>query len=61
MHSFGVQPADVVIEPDATGVDLSEFSRTRELATIGEEAVLEVMPKIKSLLAQLDGQLFPSH
>jgi predicted acylesterase/phospholipase RssA len=60
MHSFGVQPADVVIEPDATGVDLSEFSRTRELATIGEEAVLEVMPKIKSLLAQLDGQLFPS-
>jgi NTE family protein len=60
MHSFGVQPADVVIEPDATGVDLSEFSKTRELSAIGEEAVLESVPKIKSLLAQLDGQLFPN-
>jgi predicted acylesterase/phospholipase RssA len=61
MHSFGVQPADVVIEPDATGIDLSEFSRTRELAAIGEEAALKVIPEIKPLLAQLDGQLFPGH
>ena len=59
MHSFGVQPADVVIEPDATGIDLSEFSRTRELAAMGEEAALKVIPEIKSLLPQLDGQLFP--
>jgi len=59
MHSFGVQPADVVIEPDATGIDLSEFSRTRELATIGEAATLEAIPKIKTLLNQLDNRLFP--
>lgn len=61
MHSFGVQPADVVIEPDVTGIDLSEFSRTNELAAIGEKATLEAIPKIKSLLSQLDDQLFPGH
>lgn len=61
MHSFGVSPADVVIQPDTTGVDLSEFSKTSELAAIGEEAVLKVVPQIKSLLAKLDGQLFPGH
>ena len=61
MNSVGVQPADVVIEPDVTTVDLSAFSRTSELAPIGEEAALEVVPKIKSLLAQVDGQLFSDH
>ena len=61
MHSVGVGPADVVIEPDATGVDLSEFSRTRELAAIGNEAGLEANSKIRSLLAQLDDQLFSGH
>ena len=59
MHSFGVRPADVVINPDTTGVDLSEFSRTSELAAIGEESALAVVPEIKSLLAKLDNQLFP--
>jgi predicted acylesterase/phospholipase RssA len=61
MNSVGVRPADVVIEPAVAGVDLSEFSRTRELAALGEEAAVEVIPKIKSLLAQLDDQLFPGN
>jgi predicted acylesterase/phospholipase RssA len=61
MNSVGVRPADIVIEPSVAGVDLSEFSRTRELAALGEEAATEVIPKIKSLLAQLDDQLFPDH
>ena len=61
MNSVGVRPADIVIEPAVAGVDLSEFSRTRELAALGEEAAVEVIPKIKSLLAQLDDQLFPDH
>ena len=61
MTSVGVQPADVVIEPDATGVGLSEFSRTNDLAAVGEEATLEAIPNIKSLLSHLDGQLFPAN
>jgi NTE family protein len=59
MHSFGIHPADIVIEPNVTGIDLSEFSRTNELAAIGNKAAVSAIPKIKSLLSHLDEQLFP--
>jgi NTE family protein len=58
MNSVNIRPADIVIEPEVADVDLSEFSRTSELAVLGEEATLRVIPNIKSLLAQLDKQLF---
>jgi predicted acylesterase/phospholipase RssA len=58
MNSVGVQPADVVIEPDVTAFELTEFNRTDELAAAGEKATLEVVPKIKEVLAQLDKQMF---
>jgi len=58
LNAFGVQPADVVIEPDATGIDASEFMRAKELAVIGEAAALEQIPKIHRLLNRLDPQLF---
>jgi predicted acylesterase/phospholipase RssA/CRP-like cAMP-binding protein len=59
LNAFGVQPADVVIEPDVTGFDLTEFMRAKELAAIGEAATLEQIPNIQQLLTRLDGQLFP--
>ncbi len=58
LNAFGVQPADVVIEPDVTGIDASEFMRAKELALIGEAAALERVPKIHRLLNRLDPQLF---
>ena len=58
MNSVGVQPADVVIEPDVTKFELTEFNRTDELAAEGETATLEVIPKIKDLLSQLDDKMF---
>jgi NTE family protein len=58
LNAFGVQPADVVIEPDVTGIDPSEFMRAKELAEIGEAAALEQVPKIQRLLNRLDPQLF---
>jgi predicted acylesterase/phospholipase RssA len=53
-----VQPADVVIEPDVTGFDLSEFSRTDEIAAVGEATAKLAIPKIGELLQQLDDKLF---
>ena len=50
LNAFGVQPADVVIEPDVTGIDPSEFMRAKELAVIGEAAALEQIPKIRSAI-----------
>jgi NTE family protein len=58
LNAFGVQPADVVIEPDVTGVDSAEFMRAKELAAIGEAAALEQVPKLHRLLNRLDPQLF---
>lgn len=60
LNAIGVQPADVVIEPDVTEFDLTEFMRAKELAAIGEAAALEQIPKIQHLLTRLDPQLFRS-
>jgi predicted acylesterase/phospholipase RssA len=58
MNAVGVQPADVVIEPDVTGFALTAFTRAKEMAAVGEAATLEQIPKIKQLLGRLDPQLF---
>jgi predicted acylesterase/phospholipase RssA len=41
LNDYGVRPAEVVIEPDVTGFDFTEFVRAKELAAIGEAAALE--------------------
>jgi predicted acylesterase/phospholipase RssA/CRP-like cAMP-binding protein len=58
LNDYGVRPADVVIEPDVTGFELTEFMRAKELAAIGEAAAREQIPKIQQLLTRLDPQLF---
>jgi predicted acylesterase/phospholipase RssA/CRP-like cAMP-binding protein len=58
MNAIGVRPADVVIEPDVTGYDLTEFMRAKELAAIGEAAAVAKIPRIRQLLTRLDPQLF---
>jgi hypothetical protein len=54
LNAIGVHPADVVIEPDVTGFDLTEFARAKEFAAVGEAAALEQIPKIRQLLARLE-------
>ena len=58
MNSVGVQPADVVIEPDMTGFGLTEFSRADEFAVVGQSTATQAIPNIKNLLKQLDTELF---
>ena len=58
VNAIGVQPADFVIEPDVTEFELTEFTRTDELAAIGEQTTKEAIPEIKRLLHCLDDKLF---
>ncbi len=58
INAIGVEPADVVIEPNVSGFELTGFSQTDELAAIGEKAAQAAIPQIKSLLNRLDAQLF---
>ncbi len=60
MNAIGVQPADVVIEPDVTRFEMTEFMRAKELAAVGEAVALEQIPKIRQLLTRLDPQVFGS-
>jgi len=45
LNDFGVRPADVVIEPDVTGYDMTEFGRAREIAAIGESTATRTYPE----------------
>ena len=59
MNAIGVQPADIVIEPDVTTFELTDFQLTNELAGIGEQATLDAISDIKEQLAKIDSRLFP--
>jgi predicted acylesterase/phospholipase RssA len=59
MNSIGVQAADVVIEPDLTDYELTAFTKAGEMASIGEQAALQALPRIRKLLGKLDEQLYP--
>jgi predicted acylesterase/phospholipase RssA/CRP-like cAMP-binding protein len=58
MNSVGVQPADLIIDLDVTNFDLSEFTRTDELAAIGAETTKASVESIRTALASLDKELF---
>jgi NTE family protein len=58
LNAIGVRPAEMVIEPEVSDFDLSEFMRARELFAVGEQAALAQIPKIRQLLARLDPVLF---
>jgi hypothetical protein len=47
-----------MIAPDVTGFDLTEFTRAKEMAAVGEAATLEQLPKIRQLLSRADPHLF---
>jgi len=58
MNSVGVQPADEVILIDVTEFDLSEFTRTDELAEVGARTVADSIEHLRNSLSHLDGKLF---
>jgi predicted acylesterase/phospholipase RssA len=60
MNSIGVQPADIVIEPDVSNFELTEFAKTDQLSAVGEETALDSIQQIKQMLSHLDDRLYPS-
>lgn len=58
MNSVGVKLAGFVIAPDVTSFDLLEFTRSEEMAVIGESTTDTSIHKLKSMLPKLDSKLF---
>ncbi|MEZ6082011.1 MAG: Gfo/Idh/MocA family oxidoreductase [Pirellulaceae bacterium] len=53
-----MQPADFVIQPDVRNFEITEFSRAKEMSSIGAKAALDALPQLKQLLSRIDNQLF---
>jgi predicted acylesterase/phospholipase RssA/CRP-like cAMP-binding protein len=59
IRSLGTRAADLVIEPDVSGVELSDFQHASQIAKLGRAATEEALPELKSLLNSADPDLFP--
>ena len=59
IRSIGGEAADLVIEPDVSHVQITDFKNAARIAQLGEVAAKEVMPQIKQALHEMDAQLFP--
>jgi hypothetical protein len=58
LNRVGVQPADVVIEPDVVTSTCRSSHAQRSWHRKGEEAARALVPRIRRLLARLDAGLF---
>ena len=58
LRSVSTKSADLVIEPDVSTVLLSDFQRAPAIAELGRAAAEEAMPELRTVLQQVDPQLF---
>lgn len=58
IRSIGGGAADLVIEPDVSEVELSDFKRAAEIAKLGRSAAEAALPELREILTRMDPQLF---
>jgi predicted acylesterase/phospholipase RssA len=59
IRALGTGAADLVIEPDVSKVELSDFQHAPRIAALGRSAAEQAMPRLRQILHQVDPQLFP--
>ena len=59
IRSIGGGAADLLIEPDVSHVQITDFKNAATIARLGRVAAEEAMPQIKQMLHAMDAQLFP--
>ena len=60
IRSLGTRSADLVIEPDVSKVELSDFQHASDIALQGRRAMEAALPQLKRLLHDADPELFPT-
>ena len=60
LSSAGGRQADIVIEPDVSQVQLTDFRSAGETALLGQSAAAAALPQILQKLHTIDPDLFPS-
>ena len=51
--------ADIVIEPDVSTVEITDFKNADKIAKLGRAAAEEALPELKQVLHEMDAALFP--
>jgi predicted acylesterase/phospholipase RssA len=54
LKAIDAQAADILIEPDATHFDMADFSRTREIAELGEAVAEQAIGNLKAMIGELE-------
>ena len=49
-----------MIEPDVSGVELTDFKNAPKIAELGHVAAEQAMPELRRILNGIDPQLFPA-
>ena len=56
---MGAGDADLTIEPDVSAFQLTDFQNASAIAHQGVIATRKMLPQLRTLLKQLDSDLFP--
>ncbi|MGI9457820.1 MAG: patatin-like phospholipase family protein, partial [Aeoliella sp.] len=59
IRAIGGSAADIVIEPDVSTVEMTDFKHAKKIAKLGRAAAEEALPELKRVLHDMDPQLFP--
>jgi predicted acylesterase/phospholipase RssA/CRP-like cAMP-binding protein len=59
IRSVGGHAADIVIEPDVSTVEITDFKNAARIAQLGSTAAQESLPQIRGFLHEMDPELFP--
>ncbi len=59
IRAVGGYAADIVIEPDVSTVELTDFKNAGKIANLGYTAAEDALPEIRRVLHEMDPQLFP--
>jgi NTE family protein len=59
IRALGTTAADMVIEPDVSTVDVSDFQHAPQIAEYGRLAAEQAIPELRRILHRIDSQLFP--
>ena len=59
IRAVGGGAADIVIEPDVSTVELTDFKNAAKIAELGYTATQAALPEIRRVLHEMDPQLFP--
>lgn len=58
IRNLGGSAADIVIEPDVSAIEMTDFENAKKIAKLGRDAAEKALPELKRILHEMDPQLY---